>query len=133
MMPFEALFDLTLDLMTHTVVWILSGFWLAPCLLILEWGAGLGVATATLQPAEHWKTRLTASSPGLIRAYFRANQRNLLSAYGNISHFVFPMAFYLQLPFSWVFYGSLPGLILYEGVTLYMLVTLVKNDESGGK
>lgn len=135
---FGSLFDLTLDLTTHTIVWILSGFWLTPFLLILEWGAGLCVAVVALQPGGYWKTSLTAGSPGLIRAYFRANQRNPLSAYGNISHFVFPMAFYLQLPLGWIYYGSLPGLILYEGVTLYILVMWAKklvkvagNDPAG--
>src|SRR5262245_19152764 len=38
---FGVLFDLTIDLSTHTVVWILSGFYLATLLIILEWNTGI--------------------------------------------------------------------------------------------
>jgi phosphatidylglycerophosphate synthase len=122
---FGALFDLVIDLTTHTIVWILSGFYLFPLLIILEWAAGLYVAAFAIYPQTHWKTNFTKSGPGLIRAYFSNNQRNLLSAYGNLSHFIFPIALYFELLLDWVYYLCVPGLILYELVTLYMLLRLV--------
>lgn len=122
---FGSLLDLALDLISHTTVWLLSGFFLAPLLIVLEWTTGLFVAALVLQPAGHWKTKLTTSGPPLIRAYFRQQQRNLLSAYGNIAHFVFPTALYLHLPSGWL-WVALPGLLLYEGVTFWMLIALLR-------
>lgn len=130
---FGALFDLTLDLSTHTVTWFLSGFYLAMLFLILEWATGLYIAAFSMQPETSWKTVVTKKGPPLIDYYFSNHQRNLLSAYGNISHFALPAALYLQLSVTWAYYLLWPGLILYELVTLYLLYTfitiLVKNSQ----
>ena len=65
---FGSLFDLALDLITHTTVWLLSGFFLAPLLIVLEWTTGLFVAAVALPAAGHWKIKLTINGPPLIRA-----------------------------------------------------------------
>ncbi len=122
---FGTLFDLLLDLTTQTVLWIASDFYLAPALLILEWAAGLYVAAFTMGPGRHWKTVLLENCPGFIRYYFSHHQRNFLSAYGNIAHFLFPVALYLGFSAGWLDAVLLPGLILYEVVTAYMLGALM--------
>lgn len=123
---FGALLDLTIDLSTHSVVWCLSGFYLAGPLLILEWVAGLYMAAFSLLPVDSWKQVLIQGGPGLIRYYFSHQQRNWLSLYGNGGHFVFPVALYLHLSGGWVYYVALPGLLLYELVTFYSLCIFIK-------
>lgn len=121
---FGALLDLMIDLLTHTAVWLVSGFPLALALLILEWTAGLAIAAFSLQPKGYWKTGLIADSPRWVAAYFANNQRNFLSIYSNVCHFLFPALWYLDVSAKWVYYGTIPGLILYEVVTLYLLIKL---------
>jgi phosphatidylglycerophosphate synthase len=121
---FGVLLDLGLDLITHTLVWVRSGLPLAPAIIALELAAGLYVAAVSLQPGSHWKQELARSAPALIRRYFAHHQRNLLSAYGNVAHFVLPMALYIQGGATWLTYAALPGLLLYEAVTLYMLYAM---------
>jgi CDP-diacylglycerol--inositol 3-phosphatidyltransferase len=123
---FGTLFDLTIDLSTHTISWYLSEFYLAMPLLILEWSTGLYIAAFSMYPGDSWKNVVIKKGPFLFGYYFSNHQRNLLSAYGNISHFALPMALYLQLPISWVYYSLWPGLILYELVTLYLLYIFIK-------
>lgn len=116
---FGALLDLALDLMTHTMVWFVSGFPLAVGLIMLEWTAGLYIAAFALQTSTSWKLRLTEDSPAFVRYYFSHKQRNFVSIYANASHFLCPMAWYLGL--SWLGYLTIPGLLIYEAVTAYML------------
>jgi len=123
---FGTLFDLLIDLITHTTVWFVSGFVLAPALIIIEWAGGLYMAAFALQPNNHWKGTLAKQGPALIQAYFSRNQRNALSILGNIGHFLFPMALYLGLTQFWVYLLTLPGLILYELVTVYLLYLFMK-------
>jgi phosphatidylglycerophosphate synthase len=123
---FGTLFDLTIDLSTHTVSWFLSGFYLAMPLLILEWSTGIYIAAFSMHPGASWKNVVIKKGPSLLGYYFSNHQRNLLSAYGNISHFALPMALYLQLPINWAYYSLWPGLILYELVTLYLLYIFIK-------
>jgi CDP-diacylglycerol--inositol 3-phosphatidyltransferase len=123
---FGTLFDLTIDLSTHTVSWFLSGFYLAMLLLILEWATGLYIAAFAMYPGDTWKNVVIKKGPSLLGYYFSNHQRNLLSAYGNISHFALPMALYLQLSLTWAYYLLWPGLILYELVTLYLLYIFIK-------
>jgi len=123
---FGALFDLGLDLITITIVWTVSGFYLATAFIVLEWAAGLYIAAFSMLPQAHWKTIMVKGSPGPIKFYFSRNQRNPLSAYGNIAHFAFPLALYLGLSAVWPYYLLWPGLILYEAVTFYLLFALLK-------
>src|SRR5262245_30256680 len=123
---FGALVDLTIDLSTHTVAWGLSGVYLTVPLIVLEWNTGLYVAVFSGLPLESWKDLLVERGPALIQSYFSNRQRNLLSIYGNFSHFAFPMALYAQLSAPWPYYLSLPGLILYELVTLYLLYIFIR-------
>jgi phosphatidylglycerophosphate synthase len=123
---FGVLLDLALDLMTHTLLWAHSDLPLAAALIALEWVAGLYVAAVSLQPGAHWKRELVRDGPPLIAAYFANHQRNLLSAYSNLAHFLLPMALYVQGRTSWVTYATLPGLLLYEGVTIYMLFAMAR-------
>lgn len=123
---FGALFDLMLDLVTHTVVWVASGIRLAVAFVMLEWAAGVCIVALSRRQSISWKTTLTEQSPHLIRYYFSRNQRNLLSAYSNIGHFVIPIAFYLKIADTWMPLTFLPGLAVYEAVTAYMLYTFVR-------
>ncbi len=123
---FGTLVDLWIDLLTHTVVWLVSGFYGGLGLAALEWTTGLYVAAFALRSDTGWKTMLVKTGPGLIRLYFARNQRNFLSAYGNIGHFITPMAFYAGYAGTWLYYLFVPGLILYEVVTLFMLYVMLK-------
>jgi phosphatidylglycerophosphate synthase len=123
---FGTLFDLAIDLITHTFVWIISGFYFAGVFIILEWTTGLYIVAFSMRPAAHWKNTLIDQGPLFIKLYFSANQRNLWSAYGNISHFVFPITLCLSNAPIWLSFVTLPGLIIYEVVTLYMLYILVR-------
>jgi phosphatidylglycerophosphate synthase len=123
---FGVLFDQAIDLMTHTFVWIISGFYFAGAFIILEWTTGLYVVAFSMRPAAHWKNTLIDQGPFFIKLYFSRNQRNLWSAYSNISHFIFPAMLYLGNMPIWLSYATLPGLLIYEIVTLYMLYILIR-------
>ena len=123
---FGTLFDLWIDLLTHTVVWVMSGLYGGMSLVVLEWTTGLYIAAFTIRSETDWKNRLIESGSRLIRVYFDRNQRNLLSAYGNIGHFTVPMALYIGFSGAWLYYLFVPGLILYEVITLLMLYGLLK-------
>ena len=123
---FGLLFDLVIDLISHTFIWMISGFYFAAGLIILEWTAGLYIAAFSMAPNTHWKRTLIDEGPPLIKIYFARNQRNILSAYGNISHFIFPITLYLDHTPIWVSYIALPGLVLYEVVTLYLFYILMR-------
>lgn len=124
---FGTLFDLTIDLLTTALVWFATGWYLAPALLVIEWLAGAFAILVILGPGAHWKTTFGDGSPRLIAAYFRNNQRNLLSAYSNICHSAFPLALYVGSLAAWISYLTLPGLVMYELVTLYMLYALAQS------
>jgi phosphatidylglycerophosphate synthase len=123
---FGTLFDLVIDLITHTLIWLASGFILAPAFILLEWSAGLYIAAFSMQSHVHWKTTLIDEGPRLMQAYFQNNQRNWLSAYGNIGHVVFPLALSISIAPLWLSWLALPGLLLYEAVTFYLLFVLNK-------
>lgn len=123
---FGKLFDLVIDLTTHTVIWIVSELQIAFIFIVLEWTAGLYAAAFSLQPNAHWKKTLIKKGPALVKTYFANNQRNALSAYGNMAHFVFPLSFYVDYLPVWIAYLALPGLILYEIITTYMLYTFIR-------
>ena len=123
---FGTLLDLMIDLLTHTLTWTVTGWYFAPVLVIIEWLAGGFAMLVALGPGAHWKTTFGDASPRVITSYFRNNQRNLLSAYGNICHVAFPLALYVGSVAAWVAYLALPGLIIYELVTLYMLYALAR-------
>ena len=123
---FGAFFDLLLDLMTHTLIWTVSGLTIAPLLIGLEWTGGLFIAVFAMQPDIEWKTSVVRTGKGLLKRYFDNNQRNVLSAYGNICHFIFPTALYLGIFEGWVYALSLPGVILYETTTVYLIIALNK-------
>lgn len=120
-----AVLDMTIDLVTHTFVWSLSNSYLALAPIMLEWGAGLAVMLGA-QSDTHWKHTMSERGPPLIRIYFSNHQRNLLSALANISHTAFPLALYLDPVPSWVHWIALPGVLLYEIVTAYMLYLSIK-------
>lgn len=121
---FGAIFDQAIDLITHTVVWWLSGFFLAVPLLLLEWCAGIAVSRAAITGSVHWKSVLTERRPTFVRRYFANRQRNWLSAIACVSHFAFPMSLYADFG-GWQFAGLwFPGLVLYEAVTAMMLFAL---------
>jgi phosphatidylglycerophosphate synthase len=118
---FGSLLDLATDLVTHTAVWLMAGIPGAGLFIALEWTAGLFiVAEMGLNRASHWKERLLKHGPRWIRWYFARNQRNPLSLYANISHATLPLGWYLLGPHNilWLF---LPGLLIYEAATLYLL------------
>lgn len=123
---FGAMFDLAIDLLTQTTVWLLSGIYVAPLLILWEWTTGLYIAAFSSRPASHWKTILIMEGPSLVRHYFHHQQRNWLSAYGNLGRLIFPLAWYLNVEASWIYYLSLPGLLLYEVVTGYMLYVMLR-------
>jgi hypothetical protein len=123
---FGTLFELTLDLLTHTVVWTLSGLFFAPFLIALEWTVGLHIAAFSLHPTENWKNILVQEGPWLVRVYFKPMQVNLLNDYSNVAHFVFPMTLFVSGTVNWISYLMLPGLIIFEVVSVYMLYTFMK-------
>ena len=121
-----SLFDLTIDLTTHTVVWLRSGFYLAGLLVVLEWSTGLFIAAVSSRPESHWKSNFTTARPRLIQAYFQRGQHNWLSAYGNIAHGLFPLVWYLGLTHPIFYLLVTPGALLYEIVTIYMLYAMAQ-------
>jgi len=124
---FGVLLDLAIDLISHTFVWAISGFYLAELLIILEWTTGLYIVAFSFKPGGHWKKTFTKAGPFWLRLYFSRNQRNFLSAYSNISHFIFPISLYLYQGAVWISYVALPGLVIYEAATLWMFWILLNS------
>lgn len=123
---FGTLFELTLDLLTHTFVWTLSGLAVAPLIIAFEWTVGLYVAAFTLRPTSNWKTTLVEEGPWLMRLYWQPMRINLLNDYSNVAHFVFPISLFVFGSPMWLSYLALPGLIMFEVVGFYMLYTFTK-------
>ncbi len=124
---FGALFELTIDLLSHTFVWTLSGLTIAPLFIALEWTAGLYAAAFTMRPDESWKNTLIEKGPWLMRVYWqRTSSINWLSVYSNIAHFLFPISLFVFSSFTWLSLVSLPGLIIFEVVTLYMVYVFLR-------
>lgn len=115
--------DLLVDLATHSVVWWLSGLSIGLVLLALEWIAGAGILWTVIRGDERWKSMLTEGAPRWVRAYFRNDMRNLLCALGVIGHFTVPMTVFAGVNVLWTLL-AVPGLILYEAVTLYLVVAV---------
>jgi hypothetical protein len=56
-----------------------------------------------------------------LRRYFANRQRNWLAAWAGVSHFGFRFAWYLGYGETWVSDVTLPGIILFELVSAYMV------------
>ncbi len=128
---FGTLLDLILDLVTHTIVWIASEWRFAVWFILLEWTAGILAAVISLRSDTTWKHNFSARGWAFIRYYFSRHQRNLLSAYSNITHFLFPVALFLSLTSTWIYILTVPGLIVYETVTLVMIFTMISQLNRG--
>jgi phosphatidylglycerophosphate synthase len=118
---FGEAFDFGIDIVTHTVLWTLSGFPFAPVMIALEWGAGVSVLYLSVREGDHWKNVLTRIPVKLVQTYFGNRQRNWLAAWAGVSHFAFRMAWYLGYGERWVSDVFLPGIILFEVVTAYLI------------
>jgi phosphatidylglycerophosphate synthase len=128
-----AVLDMGIDLTTHTFVWSLSEshwVWLP---ILLEWSAGLYVTFSGLQTNAHWKSTMTTQGPLLLQIYFGHRQRNMLSALANISHTLFPVMVYVSLLPRWVHLLALPGVLVYEIVTAYMLYVSIRSRVTTAK
>lgn len=123
---FGALFDLTLDLLGHTFVWLLSGLSIAWLFMALEWVTGLYIAAFALRPNSEWKTVLVKQGPWLVQQYWKPMPLNLLNGYSNLAHFLCPISLFLFETHSWLSYLTLPGLLIFEIVTAYMLYTFLR-------
>ncbi len=124
---FGSVFDLLTDLATHSVVWWLSGLPIAGFLVSLEWAAGIGVVVTMVKGDTVWKPALLDNAPGWIRSYFEQNQRNILCAYACIGHFLVPTAAFLGVASLSIQATFLPGLILYEAVTVYLFYATIRH------
>ena len=118
---FGEAFDFGIDIVTHTVLWMFSGFPFAPVMIALEWGAGVAVLYLSVRHGEHWKNVLVHMPVKLVQKYFENRQRNVLAAWAGVSHFAFRMAWYLGYGETWASDVFLPGIILFEVVTAYMI------------
>jgi phosphatidylglycerophosphate synthase len=114
--------DLVADLGTHTIVWWASGLWFAWELILLEWSAGVGILLVSRHAAKSWKRSLTVRGPRWIQVYFRSNQRNLLCGYASVCHFLVPAAAIASVTSPFTNAVTLPGLVVYEAATIYLLV-----------
>ena len=123
---FGALFELTLDLLTHTFVWYLSGLSFAWLIILIEWVTGLYIAAFTLRPDQSWKITLSEHGPWLVRQFWRPASINWLNDYSNLAHFLVPISLFLFGQPNWLTWLMLPGLIIYEVVTLYMAYTFLR-------
>ena len=117
---FGELLDFGIDLTTHTVLWVVSGFPFAPVMVLLEWSAGFSVLMTSARESDHWKARLMQAHP-FLRRYFANRQRNGLAAWAGISHFGFRIAWYSGYGETWISNVTLPGIIVFELVTAYMI------------
>ena len=115
--------DLIVDLITHSVVWWLSGLGVAPVFVFLEWVAGLGILWTLVHRDHRWKPALTDLGPGWIQAYFRNNMRNVFCVYALLGHFFVPVAAFCRLSPAWI-WPAVPGLLLYEAVTVYLVFSV---------
>jgi phosphatidylglycerophosphate synthase len=118
---FGEVFDFGIDLTTHSVLWILSGFAFAPVMMALEWGAGISAFYLSVRWGDHWKALLLQSPVQLLRRYFSNRQRNWIAVFASISHFGFRITWYLGLGETWQSDVFLPGTILFEVVTAYII------------
>jgi phosphatidylglycerophosphate synthase len=114
--------DLVADLGTHTIVWLMSGLWFAWGLILLEWSTGIGILLVSREGAKSWKGSLTAMGPRWIQMYFRSNQRNVLCGYASVCHFLVPAAAIASITSPLTNAVLLPGLVVYEAATIYLLV-----------
>lgn len=118
---FGEVFDFAIDIVTHTVLWTLSGFPFAPLMIALEWGAGLSAFYLSIRQGDHWKNVLVQMPVKLVQYYFANRQRNWLAAWAGVSHFAFRIAWYLGYGETWKSDIFIPGIILFEVVTAYMI------------
>jgi phosphatidylglycerophosphate synthase len=123
---FGALFELTIDLLTHTLVWQLSGLAIAPLFIALEWTTGLYIAAFATRPERGWKIALVERGPWLVRLYWKPLRLNWLTGYSNVAHFIFPISLFVFGRLTWLGYLALPGLIIFEIVSVYMIYGFVK-------
>lgn len=116
-----ACLDFGIDLCTHTLLWVLSGFPFAPVMILLEWAAGFSVSYLSFQRNVHWKDVMATINVKLVQRYFANGQRNWLAGIAGVSHFGFRIAWYLGYGETW--YGDVfvPGIIVFEVVTAYMI------------
>jgi len=117
---FGEFLDFGTDLTTHTVLWVVSGFPFALVMILLEWSAGISVLLISIRQSDHWKIALMEAHP-FLRRYFANRQRNWLAAWAGVSHFGFRFAWYLGYGETWVSDVTLPGIILFELVSAYMV------------
>ena len=124
---FGAVFELTIDLLSHTVLWVLSGLAIGPLFMAIEWTTGLLIAIFSFMPDNAWKTILSEQGPWFARVYFaRSGGVNIINNYGNAGHLVFPLAYFTFQTFTPLHIVALPGLLMFEIVSLYMIYTFVK-------
>lgn len=118
---FGEILDFGIDLLTHTVLWVFSSFPFAPVMILLEWGAGFCVMYLSFREETHWKHLMANINVKLVERYFANRQRNALAAFAGVSHFGFRITWYLGLGetvWSDIF---IPGIIVFEVVTAYMI------------
>ena len=119
--------DLVVDVSTSTVIWYLSSINLSFIFVLVEWVGAIAILCSSFfRSSTHWKTSLNKSNSRLLKLYFSNNQRNWLSTYGGIAHFVFPMAYVICQPQPWLLTITFPGLLLFEFVTIYLVLVLIK-------
>ena len=119
--------DLVIDISTSTVIWLLADVQFGFIFIVLEWLAVAAILYASFcQPHGHWKTELARSEWPLVSYYFSNNQRNWLSAYGCIGHFVFPMTYIVTGSQSWLAVISFPGLLLFELTSIILIIAIVE-------
>jgi phosphatidylglycerophosphate synthase len=123
---FGSVFDLLADLVTHTIVWWLSGLVFAPLMILLEWVAGTGILLTTWRGDARWKLALTRDGPRWIQAYFRNNQRNRVCAYGSVGHFLVPVIAYSQFDSIWTYGLTVPGLLIFELATVFLILAVAR-------
>jgi phosphatidylglycerophosphate synthase len=124
---FGALFDLSIDIVTHTVVWIASGWRFALIFIVIEWTAGLLAFVQTMRSESSWKQNVIADGSWALGVYFGNHQRNLISTYCNVAHFMFPAALILGWTNLWGYALAVPGLAVYEAVTIAISVDMLRN------
>lgn len=117
---FGEFLDFGIDLISHTVLWVVSGFPFAPVMILLEWSAGISVLLISIRQPDHWKLALMNAHP-FLRRYFVNRQRNYLAAWAGLSHFGFRIAWYLGYGEMWISNVTLPGIIVFELVSAYMV------------
>ncbi|MEM7129887.1 MAG: CDP-alcohol phosphatidyltransferase family protein [Chloroflexota bacterium] len=123
---FGALFDQVIDLLSHTVVWTLSELSIAPTIIAIEWTAGLLAAAITTKSPHHWKNRLVDEGGLFVRSYFQNGGYNFLNIYGNLAHFVFPISIFIAGSITLIGYVAVVGVLIYEAVTVLMILSFTK-------